>query len=175
MVLAIMSACSKCGAFFKRSNTFEHTCVVCGKTTYFGNPHQPEISGFIKNLNKSLDLASGNEAETVKVLRQERKNRKKEAVLKDIASGMRYKIIAKKYKLSERSVESYASEANLTTFRGGRKGRGKFTKDIKLKAVNDYIDTGDSIKAVAERNGVSRPALSSWINEYNEHQGKGWS
>ena len=173
MVLAIMNACSKCGAFFKRSNTFEHTCVVCGKTTYFGNPHQPEVSEFVKNVNKALDPASGNEEEFTKVLRQERKNRKKEAVIKDIASGMRYEAIAKKHKLSSITITNYASEANLNAVRG-QHCRGKFTKDIKLKAVNDYIDTGDSIKAVAERNKVGRMSLSNWIHEYNKHQGKGW-
>ena len=173
MVLAISHACSKCGAFFKRSDTFEHTCVVCGKTTYFGNPLQPEVSSFVKSANQASDNASKNEDEFTKVLRQERKNRKKEAVIKDIASGMRYEAIAKKHNLSSTTITNYASEANLNAFRG-RHCRGKFTKDIKLTSVNDYIDTGDSIKAVAKRNKVSRMALSNWINEYNEHQGKGW-
>ena len=86
---------------------------------------------------------------------------------------MRYEAIAKKHNLSSTTITNYASEAKLNAFRG-KHYRGKFTKDIKLKAVNDYIDTGDSIKAVAKRNKVSRMALSNWINEYNEHQGKGW-
>jgi|TARA_R110000824_G_scaffold156873_14_gene330146 transposase-like protein len=173
MVLAISNACSKCGAFFKRSDTFEHTCVVCGKTTYFGNPYRSEISSFVKSASKASEPASGNEDELTKVLRQQRKDRKKELILKDIADGVRYDEISKKHKISSTTIRNYASDANLNDLVGFRQ-KGKFTRDIKMVAVNDYIDTGDSRKTVAKRNEVSRMALSNWINEYNEHQGKGW-
>lgn len=35
---------------------------------------------------------------------------------------------------------------------------------IRIAAINDYRNTGDSMTVVARRHGVSKTALSSWIN-----------
>jgi transposase len=40
---------------------------------------------------------------------------------------------------------------------------------IKLAAVNDYLDGGDSIRVIAKKYGVSKTMLHRWVTRFENH------
>lgn len=52
-----------------------------------------------------------------------------------------------------------------------KKGWKKYTKEIKVQAVNDYIAGIDSLMGICKKYGIHSPTqLSRWILKYNGHE-----
>ena len=167
-----MIMCSKCGNSFIVKDTNEHTCVRCGKITYFGNT-KIKVSRFVRSVRHSYEPAQKREDELTIVRRQNRKDILRKNVIKDIKLGYHYKDIAEKHDIARSTVRLYATQEGLTKKPGERR-RGKFNKYKKMEVVLDFHRSNQSKVQVAKRHKVSRMSLANWVDEYKEHLGKDW-
>ena len=48
----------------------------------------------------------------------------------------------------------------------------KYSKDIKLKAVRQYLHSNNSVKSIATRLGIHHSIVDKWVHYYQQHGAK---
>ena len=80
-----------------------------------------------------------------------------------------YKVIAKKYGISSRTLEDMVAAYEWQGI--SEKGRKKYSKELKIQAVTDYLSGKCSQQEICKKYKIrGRNQLRAWIKWYNGHQ-----